>query len=299
MLEDLRLFLLIVERRGMAAAGRELGLAPSTVSARLAAMEERFGVRLLHRTTRALSPTSEGLVLLEGARRVLAEVQELDARVRLGAERLAGPIRLSAPQDLGRNWLVPLLDDFIEAHPDVRLELHLSDGYVDLSASGFDLALRYGALVDHTLRMRKLADVRRVIVASPAYIARRGAPERPEALEDHNCLLMRFEEEPDRHWPFLIEGQTIRVTVRGDRTANDGELVRRWCLAGHGIARKSEADVREDLDAGRLVALLTDAETSPVALQLVYPGGRAPSRRVRMLIDRIAEARETLGLTRR
>src|SRR5690606_2266479 len=160
---NLRLYLLIVEKGGMAAAGREMGLAPATVSTRLAALEDHFGTRLLHRTTRSLSPTSEGQALLEGARRVLAEMDGLESRRRYGASRLAGSIRLSAPSDLGRNWLMPLLDSFAEEHPELEFDVHLSDGYVDLTGQGFDLALRYGRLQDGSLRIRKLAELRRIV----------------------------------------------------------------------------------------------------------------------------------------
>lgn len=294
MLEHLRLFALIVERGGMAAAGRELGLSPATVSARVAWLEEHYGTRLLNRTTRSLSPTSEGVAVLEGARRVLEELEELEGRVRFGAEHLSGSVRLSAPVDLGKRWLIPLLDQFIEAHPEVHIDLHLSDGYVDLAGNGFDLALRYGMLHDSSLRSRRLAQVRRVVCASPEYLARRGTPRHPEELCEHDCLVMRFGEGQDVRWPFVIEGSEVSVTVRGNRTSNDGEVVRHWCMKGYGIARKSQADIHEALSSGALVALLADHEVAAVDLQLVYSAGKAPARRVRALMEHVITASETL-----
>ncbi|MEL7370186.1 MAG: LysR family transcriptional regulator [Myxococcota bacterium] len=295
MLENLRLLVSIVEKGGMAAAGREWGLSPATVSARLAALEEHYGTRLIHRTTRSLSLTSEGAVLLEGARQIIAEMDDLEARVRLGAERLFGTMRITGPVDLGRGWLVPRLDAFLAKHPHLKLELQLSDGYVDLSRFGFDLALRYGTLSDSTLRVRKLTTVRRMACASPSYIEKNGTPQTPEDLAHHNCLVMRFGGEPDHHWPFKVDGKEVRISASGNRVANDGDLVRRWCLDGHGIALKSDLDIRADLDAGRLVPILTAFEADPTELQLVYPGGRSPSRRIRALIEHIVAARDELN----
>ncbi|OWU86149.1 LysR family transcriptional regulator [Oceanicola sp. 22II-s10i] len=288
LLDQLRLFLTILDRGSLAAAARDMGLSPATVSERLAALEAHYGTRLLHRTTRSFSLTEEGRALAAGAQHLLAEAEDLDARIRLGAARVAGPIRLSAPADLGRNRIAAVLDTFQAAHPEVEIDLHLSDGYVDLVAQGFDLAVRYGDLQDSTLMVRRLADCARHVCAAPAYLDRHGVPEHPEDLARHNCLMMRFGANTDRFWPFDIDGRTRRIAVRGDRTANDGEAVRRWCIDGHGIARKSEWDIAGDLAAGRLVPLLTAFETPPIGLQVVYPAGRGRIRRIRLLIEALA-----------
>lgn len=165
LLDNLALFLLIVEKGRLSAAGREMGLSPTTVSERLVALEAHYGASLLTRTTRAISLTDEGKALVEGARRLLSEANELEARIRLGVEKVSGPIRLSAPSDLGRNQLVPLLDGFLAKNPNVTIDLTLSDGYVDLVGQGLDLAIRYGALADSTLKVRKLAESRRIVCA--------------------------------------------------------------------------------------------------------------------------------------
>lgn len=286
--EHLRLFLTILDRGSMAAAARDMGLSPATVSERLAALEAHYGARLLHRTTRSFSLTEEGRALAEGAQNLLAEAEELDARIRLGTERIAGPIRLSAPSDLGRNRIARVLDSFQINHPEVEIDLHLSDGYVDLMAQGFDLAVRYGDLQDSSLMVRRLADCARHVCAAPAYLERHGVPAHPDDLARHNCLMMRFGPNTDRFWPFQIDGRPRRIAVRGDRTANDGEAVRAWCVAGYGIARKSEWDIAEDLADGRLVRLLTEYETPPIGLQIVYPAGRGHIRRIRSLIETLA-----------
>jgi DNA-binding transcriptional LysR family regulator len=285
LLESLSLFIRIVERGGLAAAGRDLGLSPAAVTERLAGLEAHYSARLLHRTTRAISLTDEGRRLLDGSRQLVSDAADMEARIRLGVERISGPIRLSAPIDLGCQSLMPTLDAFLALHPDVSIELVLSDGYVDLAAQGIDLALRLGDLKDSSMHAVRLGPNRRVVCASPAYLSRRGVPQRPGDLQQHNCLLMRFGAGVDREWAFAENGRRSVQVVSGNRCANDGGIVREWCLLGHGIALKSEWNVRDDLRAGRLVPLLEAFEPAPTALQLLYAGGAAMPRRVRALID--------------
>ena len=289
-LDNLTLFLRIVEKGGLAAAGRELGLSAASVSERLVALEKYYGAALLHRTTRAISLTDEGRLLVQGARRLLAEADELEALIRLGVKKISGPIRLSAPIDLGRSYLVPILDAFLAEHPEVTIDLNLTDGYVDLVGQGQDLAIRYGELADSTLRVKRLGNNRRVVCASPAYLSSKGLPQHPDDLADHECVLMRFGLTIDREWPFLIDGESRRVAVRGQRTANDGGLVRDWCRNGYGIARKSIWDVEADLKAGTLVELLQEFSAGSTGLQIVYPATQDQPKRVRLLIERIGQA---------
>ncbi len=289
-LDSLTLFLRIVEKGGLAPAGRELGLSPATVSERLVALEKYYGAALLHRTTRAISLTDEGRLLVEGARRLLAEADELEALIRLGVNKISGPIRLSAPIDLGRSYVVPILDDFLAEHPEVTIDLNLTDGYVDLVGQGQDLAIRYGELADSTLRVKRLADNRRVVCASRAYLKKSGRLQHPDDLVHHECVLMRFGLAIDRDWPFLIDGKVRRVVVQGHRIANDGGLVRDWCVNGRGVARKSFWDVEADLKAGTLIELLQEFSAGGTGLQIVYPATQDQPKRVRLLIDRIAEA---------
>ncbi len=287
-LDNLSLFLLIVEKGSLTAAGREAGLSPTTVSERLAALEAHFGVVLLNRTTRAISLTEEGRVLVEGAKRVVGEVEDLEARIRLGADNLSGPLRISAPSDIGRNIVSRAVSDFLHRHPAITIEMHLSDGYVDIVGQGFDLAVRFGEITDSSLRVRRLKAKRRIICAAPRYIEAHGAPKRPADLQAHNCVLMRFGSNLDNVW-HLGSGPTRQiVTVRGDRVSNDGALVKEWAIEGHGIAFKSELDVASEIAAGRLVELLPDHAPPPSPLQILFPPGRAQPRRVRALADHLA-----------
>jgi DNA-binding transcriptional LysR family regulator len=238
-------------------------------------LETLFGATLLNPTTRSVSLTEEGRVLAEGGGRLIAEASDLDARVRLGVEQVSGPVRLSVPVDLGRNRIAPLIDAFLEEHPHVSIDLDLSDGYSDLSRHGIDLAIRYGVLSDSGLRVRKLSDNRRLVCASPAYLARHGTPADPGELVDHNCNLMRIGQPLDNHWRFQVYGRQVSVMVTGNRIANDGGLVREWCRAGHGIALKAQCDIRDDLQSGALVAIFEAYLGEETRLQTVYPGGKA------------------------
>ncbi|MCO5151715.1 MULTISPECIES: LysR family transcriptional regulator [unclassified Shinella] len=288
LLENLSLFLRIVEKGGLAVAGREVGLSPATVSERLASLEAYYGAALLTRTTRAISLTEEGRALVEGARRLLAEAEELESRVRRGANVISGPVRLSAPEDLGRRLLVPVIDAFLAEHPAVTVDLNLTDGNVDIVGQGMDFAIRHGVLADSSLRAKSLGENRRVVCAAPAYLAAHGTPVHPDELAAHDCIVMRFGQNIDRDWPFLIDGVMRKVTVHGQRVVNDGGLVRQWCREGRGIALKSIRDVANDLATGALVELLEDFSAGGTALQIVYPPSAVQPRRVRMLIDRIA-----------
>lgn len=287
LLNNIALFVQIVEKGSLSAAGREVGLSPTTVSERLSALEAHYGVILLNRTTRAISLTDEGRTLVEGARLILGEVGDLDSRIRFGAQALSGPLRISAPMDIGRTVIAPVVSHFLAEHPAISVEILLSDGYLDIVGEGIDIAVRFGPVVDSSLRVRSLAQARRVVCASPAYVKTHGAPEHPGDLKNHNCLVMRFGATPDNIWQLGPIHSPQAVTVRGDRIANDGALVRQWCIDGHGIILKSELDVSADIRAGNLVELLADYAPAPTPVHMLFPPGRAHPRRVRALADRL------------
>jgi len=285
LIESLDLFIRIVERGGLATAGRDLGLSPAVVTERLSALEAHYGARLVNRTTRALSLTDEGRLLLDSARQLVSDANDIKARITLGVEQLSGTIRLSAPIDLGRNIISSVVDRFIETHPAVNIELYLSDGYVDLAGQGIDLAVRLGDLKDSSLNAVRLGTNRRIVCASPSYLKRHNTPQTPSDLSDHNCLLMRFGAGIDREWSFTELGIHRTVTVSGNRIANDGSLVRQWCLQGHGIALKSYWDIKDDLAKGLLQEILGEYAKPANSLQVVYQGGKAIPKRIRALID--------------
>lgn len=290
LLNNLRLFLIIAEKGSLVAAARETGLSTTTVSERLASLESHYGVVLFNRTTRSISLTEEGRVLVDGAKTVLSEVSDLDARIRYGAETLSGPIRISAPIDLGRGIISEVISSFTVKNPAVSIELSLSDGYVDLVGQGFDLAVRFGNVTDTSLRVRSLGHFQRRVCAAPVYLERHGAPQTPEDLANHNCLVMRFGGTLDNIWEFSAGPKRVRVTVRGSHVVNDGWLIRKWALAGRGVVLKSELDVSEDIQSGTLVSLLEQHLPPPTPLQMMFPPGRAQPRRVAALAEQIVRA---------
>ncbi|MCZ7482889.1 MULTISPECIES: LysR family transcriptional regulator [Rhizobium/Agrobacterium group] len=298
LLDNLSLFLRIVEKGGLSVAGREAGLSAATVSERLASLEAYYGATLLTRTTRAISLTEEGKALVDGARRLLAEAEELESRVRHGVDVISGPIRISAPEDIGRRLLLPIIDTFLDEHPAVTIDLNLTDGNLDLVGQGIDFAIRHGLLADSSMRARSLGENRRIVCAAPSYLQENGTPEHPDDLAQHDCIIMRFGQNLDREWPFVIDGAMRKVAVRGRRVVNDGGVVRDWCRQGRGIALKSIRDVDADLASGALVELLADFAAGSTALQIVYPPSAVQPRRVRMLIDRIAKALSTVHIAK-
>lgn len=294
LLNNIALFVQIVEKGSLTAAGRETGLSPATVSERLSALEAHYGVVLLNRTTRAISLTDEGRALIEGAKTVLGEVEDLDNRIRLGAQSLSGPIRISAPIDMGRTVIAGEVSRFLSDNPAISVEIFLSDGYVDLVGEGIDIAVRFGPVVDSTLRVRSLGMKRRLVCAAPGYLKKFGTPEIPDDLKSHNCLVMRFGAFLDNVWRLGPSRSPHIVTVSGNRVANDGALVRQWCIDGHGIILKSELDVGPDIRAGNLVELLADYVPEPTPVQMLFPPSRAQPRRVRVLADHLIRVFEAL-----
>ena len=296
LIDNIRLFLTITEKGSLVATGREAGLSATTVSERLAALEAHYGVVLFNRTTRSLSLTDEGRTLLNGAKIVLSEIEDLETRIRHGADTLSGPIRVSAPIDIGRSIVSHVISSFTTDHPAITIELLLSDGYVDIVGQGFDLALRFGTVTDSTLRTRNLGHFRRIVCAAPAYIAQHGMPQTPADLVQHNCLIMRFGTTLDNIWRFGTDKKPQTVTVRGNKTVNDGSLVRQWALEGHGVILKSELDVAPDLTSGKLIALLENFTAPPNPLQMMFPPGRAQPRRVRALAEAFTQSMAARGM---
>lgn len=288
-LENLAFFIRLAEKKGVAAAGRDFGMSAATASERLSMLETHYGAKLVNRTTRALRLTDEGRILLKGARGLVNDSEELASLIRHGITRVSGRIRISAPQDLGSLKLGSFLDDFQSQHPDVQVELLLGDRHLDLVAEGVDIAIRLGQMRDSSLRIRKLADNRRVLVAAPSYLNARGTPSHPDQLEGHNCLIMHWGHVIDREWVFKVKGRKKTIVVSGDRASNNGLQVKRWCLDGHGLALKSIWDVHDAIESGELVEVLSDYQyVQQSALQLLYPGGGVSPQRVRMLIEHLA-----------
>jgi LysR family transcriptional regulator, transcriptional activator for dmlA len=286
-LDDLKLFVLIVERGSLTAAAREFGVSQGAVSLRLAALESALKTQLLRRTTRRMQLTEAGDHFYQTARRVLSEIDDLQQSIVGDRGTLKGPIRVTAPWDIGRNHVAPSINDFVDANPGLTISLMLSDTMLDLNESGVDLAIRYGRLPDSGLQLRRISTNRRVPVASPAYLDRVGRPAKPKDLLAHNCLaLLRGTGRFDL-WPFVLNGASVQLKVSGDRDANDGDLLRRWAIEGKGVVLKSAWDVALDIEQRLLEPLLLEYCPLDVDLQIVLPAARSRPKRIAALSDHL------------
>ncbi len=287
---ELAFFALLADKASFTAAARELNLTPPAVSKRLAQIEQRLGVRLLNRSTRRVSLTDEGELYLEHARRILADIEELE--LSLGKRRASpkGLLRVNATLGFGRTTIAPIVSAFARRHPEVEVQLQLTDAPLDLVASGFDLAVRFGELPDSRLAARKLMSNRRFLCASPAYLAARGAPRSPAELARHACILHRQNDETWGTWRLTRGRQTETVKVRGALSSNDGDVVLGWALDGHGILIRSEWDLAKYLESGRLQAVLPEWTLPPADLYAAYPARRHLPARVRAFIDTLVDA---------
>lgn len=268
--EDLRIFVTAADQGSFSAAARELDLTPAVASAALKRLELTLETRLFVRSTRSLRLTADGERYLEYARSAIATLEAGKNAMARDKTAISGTLSISIPSDLGRHVLLPWLDDFQQLHPRVNFQVRISDRLADLYRQPVDIAIRYGTPNDSALVALPLAEQnRRVVCASPAYLARHGVPQTPADLRRHNCLSFVLNETLHDRWAFERAGVGTTVPVKGDRVGDDGELVRRWALAGHGVAYKSRYDVLSDLRAGRLVELLPDYGTEPSPLYLL------------------------------
>jgi DNA-binding transcriptional LysR family regulator len=282
---EMQVFVAVVEEGSFSAAARRLMMTPSTVSKLVARLEARLGLRLVERSTRRLSLTTEGHVYHERAHRMLADLQELERELAAGSAGASGKVRVNASVAFGTIAIEPLLPHFWEAHPNIVVDLSLSDEMVDLYLERTDIAFRVGGLVDSTLTSRRIGTARRMIVASPAYLDREGVPETVEDLDRHNCLGFNFQRSQPV-WPMRTGGRIVDRMVAGTLLANNGETVRRLAVAGAGLARIGDYHARADLAAGRLVEVLSAAGVGDEEqVAALYLGPQRLPARVRAFLD--------------
>lgn len=288
-LQDMELFVRAVAAGSLSAAGRELGLSPAVASKRLARLEARLGARLLQRSSRRLSLTDGGALYLERCQAILADVAEAEDLLGGDDAQLRGTLRVSATSGLGRRWVGPVVAAFAAAHPELAVHLSLTDRVVDLVEAGVDCAVRVGPLVDDRVIARKLADNRRVVCATPAYLKAHGTPRTPADLAGHACLVLTAGTALHADWRFRPpQGAATHVRVRGRLVSDNGQQVHDWMLAGHGLARRSIWDVADDLASGRLVEVLRDWSDEDAPISVIYASRRHLPRRTRLFIDALA-----------
>jgi DNA-binding transcriptional LysR family regulator len=283
-LVDVLAFVRVVETGAFARAAERMDISKSILSRRVARLEERLGARLLTRTARGAQPTDIGLAYYARASAILADLEAAQEVVAEAVTQVAGPIRLSAPLSFGTSYLAPALADFAKAHPSVELDIEFEDRNVDLVGGGYDLAVRIGNLADSALVARRIAPVRKHVVASPVYLKARGRPERPSDLSGHDILVYGNEQ-----WRFRVgqRWETIRVSPR--MRANNGEMLRAAAQAGLGLCMLPSFIAAPGLADGSLVPLLLDYPVEEGALHAVMPPGRATTARVRALVDFLVE----------
>lgn len=268
---DLSLFVLAAETGNLSQAARELDLQPAAASAALKRLEQRLDARLFDRSTRHVRLTAQGEVFLDYCRDALILLEQGSALLGHEKGKVRGKLRVSAPADLGRNVLSPMLAPFLARHPGLTLVLQCSDRSADLFRDPVDLAFRYGQLEDASFVSQRLADNRRLLVAAPAYLKRHPAPRTPDELARHQCLIHSLSQGMSNTWRFQQGRRTVELKVHGQRVSDDGGMVREWAVAGHGIAYKSRLDVHADLAAGRLVQLLPELRGEDWPLHAIYP----------------------------
>jgi DNA-binding transcriptional LysR family regulator len=284
-LKQLESFVSVATRGSLTAAARAEGVAPAIMGRRIDALEERLGVKLFVRTTRRISLTHEGAAFLEDCQRLLADMANAEASVSAGGVKASGHLRITAPAGFGRRHVAPLVPRFRELHPDVTVSLNLSDRVVDIAGEGYDCAVRVGDLADSSLVSLRLADNRRLCVASPAYLKRHGVPKHPNELAKFDCLTLSSDASQTRGWAFLIDGEVVHLRPAGPLDCSDGQVLHDWCLAGQGIAWRSTWEVENEIGAGRLEEVLAAFAAPPNGIYALFPQRRHLPLRVRLWID--------------
>ena len=287
---SMRVFVRAASAGSLSAAARHLGMSPAMATKHVDALEARLGVKLFHRTTRRLSLTEAGNNYLEACQRILPEIDEAEAAAASQRVKASGLLRMNAPLSFGTRYVAPLLAEFSQRHPEVKVELGLSDAQLDLIAGNWDLAIRIGRLADSPLQTRQLGDSCMMLCAAPAYLDRRGVPRSVADLTQHNCLSYTLSAIQDReHWAFGANGET-RVAINGDLLANNGDALLAAALAGQGIIYQPHFIVCAAVKRGELVELPLDKPVVKLGgIHVLYPPDRRPPAKVRVMIDYLVE----------
>lgn len=293
-LDNIRTFVRVYELGGMSAAGRDLRISPAVTSSRISQLEEHLGVRLFQRTTRSLAPTEQGQSFYRGATDILEAVESAEAQIVNITENLKGSLYVAAPLGVGRRLIAPQVPDFLKEYPDVNVRLRLTDRKVDLTTEGLDLAFFLGQPEDSNLRIRKIADVERILCASPEYVEKKGMPHSGDDLVSggHECLSLRFPGATEFQWLLATPSGPKRFRVSGRYESDDGDVLTDWARAGHGIAMKPVFEIAEYLRAGSLVPVARQTPPEPIQMACLFTHRRMQDPKTRLfmefMIDRIA-----------
>ncbi|QUM77382.1 LysR family transcriptional regulator [Moritella sp. 24] len=284
-IQDLTLFVRTAQTCNITASALQLDMSPAAASAALKRLEKQLGVQLFIRSTRKLRITAEGERYLVHCTEALAALEKGKASLNEMQGKIAGEIRLSTSSDLGRNIVLPWLDEVMDDYPELSIQLNVGDNLADFFHDKVDMALRYGEPDDSSMVAFLIAKIDRVVCASPEYLAQYGEPKHPQELSQHNCLLYRFGDRVYDTWPFTDNAGKYAVKVSGNRLSNDADVVHRWVVAGKGITMKSRLDMAADLRTGHVVELLHDFNSPPISLWLICPNRTQVTPAMLMLRD--------------
>jgi len=288
--DEMAFFVELMKRGSLAATARELGVTPPATSKRLANLEARLGVALLNRTTRRLSLTPEGEVYLATARAVLAQIDDVERELSQAAAEPKGMLRVNATLGFGRNHVAPIAAAFCRRFPQVQMQLQLTVNPPPLTEDAFDVCIRFGEPPETRVIARKIASNRRLLVASPDYLRRRGTVKTPHDLAHHDCISIRHGDEAYGVWRLSKGRQVEAIKVSGAMSTNDGDIAMQWALNGLGILMRAEWDVEKYLRSGRLRQVLEEYQTPPADIYAVYPATQQLTGRVRSFVDFMAES---------
>ncbi|MBF9044051.1 LysR family transcriptional regulator [Rhodobacterales bacterium HKCCE4037] len=289
--DNIRTFVRVYELGSMSAAGRDLRISPAVTSSRISQLEEHLSVRLFQRTTRSLTPTEQGKAFYSGAKQILESVEDAEAQVVNITENPKGALYVAAPLGVGRRLIAPQVPEFLSLYPEVSLRLRLSDRKVDLTTEGLDLAFFLGQPEDSNLRIRKIADVERVLCASPGYVAERGNPASAEELfaGGHECLNLRFPGATEFRWRLQTAEGPKRFRAEGRYESDDGDVLTDWALGGHGIALKPVFEIADHLRAGALVPVATQSPPEPIQMACLFTHRRMQDPKTRLFMEFVIE----------
>ncbi|MBZ9990401.1 LysR family transcriptional regulator [Mesorhizobium sp. BH1-1-5] len=290
-LDNIAVFVRVVELGNLSAAGRDMRISPAVASNRIKELEKHLGVRLFNRTTRQLMPTEHGTVFYTGAKQVLDAITEAEAAVAALSGQPRGTIRVMAPLGLGRRLIASGIPDFHDKYPDIEVRLRLSDHNVDIMKEGIDVAFRLGIIEDSSLRMRGIMECERVLVAAPKYLETRGEPAEPQELvgKKHDCLMLRYAGTREFVWTLQTPGGVQKLEVHGPYDTDDGDVLTGWALSGRGIINKPRFEVEPFIRDQRLKVILAKTPPTPVQFAAVYPHKKLQDPKVRLLLDFMAE----------
>ncbi|MER2536529.1 MAG: LysR family transcriptional regulator [Rhizobiaceae bacterium] len=290
-LDNIAVFVRVVELGSLSTAGRDMRLSPAVASNRIKELEKYLGVRLLNRTTRQLTPTEHGHVFYAGAKKVLEAVSEAEAGIAALSGQPRGTLRVTAPLGLGRRLIASGIPEFHDRYPEIEVRLRLSDHEVDIMREGIDVAFRLGVLEDSSLTMRGILDCERVLVASPKYLEARGEPATPQDLlgRAHACLMLRYPGLREHFWALRTPAGIVKLEVGGPFDSDDGDVLTGWALAGRGIVNKPRFEVEPFIRDRRLKVVLADTPPTPIKLAAIYPHRKFQDPKMRVLLDFMTE----------